>query len=535
MSYQFKDLIIDPERRTVLRGTEDIRLHALTFDTFLALIKSAPEPMDVDAFSQIVWESGYLSQETLAQRITLLRKALRDDPKNPVYIRTVRSKGYVLNGIPELATGEIKAPKLNRFKRANPGLIMSSLAGCAILLTAVLMFSATSEKGRVSHSVADPSPATVLTARAKSQLKLHQSQETETAIQLLNDALTAEPDHHDARLTLSFALTTRVTKFRGNNEDKRRAEALSRELIEEDDTQSNSWSALGYALSSQDRTDEALAAYRRAYELNPDNAPALSSAAHLYLMRGDLPHALDLELQSRRRGGRSRYAEIQIAQTLDMLGLPQAGDWYAEAARLNPHQVVVTAELARSYLRHGHYERAYDVLDTVNGDDKNSPQILHLKARAAHGLGRIEDAHTYMVQAGDHAKHELAAFTALHGNSSKAEEYLKPDGLFILEAGTSAYSRIDFAEIAASLGRNKQAAHFLAQAVGLGWRDKGWLHHSPYLKEVMQTSEGLDIAKRLDSILISQRDLILSDDSFTPSLEQSDVSSRTVKSPIAQE
>ena len=43
-----------------------------------------------------VWDDVVVSDETLAQRVRLLRQALGEDSQNPRYIASVRGRGYRL-------------------------------------------------------------------------------------------------------------------------------------------------------------------------------------------------------------------------------------------------------------------------------------------------------------------------------------------------------------------------------------------------------------------------------------------------------
>lgn len=71
----------------------------------------------------------------------------------------------------------------------------------------------------------------LLERRAREQLSLYQPKESERAISLLRAALERSPDLSDAQLTLSFALSTKATKFNGGAPEKAEAEKLARALI----------------------------------------------------------------------------------------------------------------------------------------------------------------------------------------------------------------------------------------------------------------------------------------------------------------
>lgn len=508
MRYIFNDLSIDTGRRVVCRGKTAIKLTDLSFDTLIALMDSAPEPLSVSALSLSVWGVEHVSDETAAQRIALLRKALGDDPKNPAYIRTVRGLGYAIVGDVEQLRQESAA--VRRPAQSSIRMMAAALVMIFLLFGGLLFLVGPNSGSLTSDSFANSSNASetsLLVVRAQEQLDLHQSIETDRAISMLRDALVQEPDSFEARLTLSFALSTKATKFGGGPSEKKEAELLARALIAERPDSSNAWSALGYTLGSQGRMNESLSALQYAYQLDPKNAPAASSAAYVHLVQGQLYQALDLEFEVLQAGGRSRYAEIQIAQSLELIGHPAAKRWHEKAMILNPGQVVILSEVARSHLRHGRKNAALETLSQAKGEDQSAPPILQMRGRANLALGRVEAARSDLRAAGQRGHHDLAAIDALNGNPTSASQLFSPAKLADLDGDPDPEYRIQLAEVAAALGKNDEAIRLLAQAVNLGWRDIRWLKQSPFLAELVASREGRSLEGRILRELDTQRRL----------------------------
>lgn len=508
MQYILKDLSIDTDARTVRRGDCDIKLPELSFDVLVKLIQAAPEPVTVDEFSRSVWRSGMVSEETLAQRITLLRKALGDNPKAPRYLRTARGLGYAVT-CPVSSTSHEADSKFYKFFQPRFGLVTATLA-IASLISAGLFYLSAETRLNSSSIAAEASPksdTSLLLERAQQQLSVHQARETDRAISMLRQALAAEPNRFDSRLTLSFALSTKATKFGGGIAQKLEAETLARELIEEQPTNSNAWSALAYALSSQGKTGESLPAYEQAYQLNPANTPALSSAAHLQLLLGNFYQALSLENQAKKRGGSSRYAEIQIAQTLEFIGHEAAGNWQAKALSINPGQVVIISEIAKSYLRKGNLTAALEILTQAEGEDKQAPQILQLRSRVAIIQGDFAKGRDLLKSTGEYGEFDMTVLKAASGDTSQARELLRHK-LANLESLPNADDHIALAELAAALGHEDEASSLILQAVNLGWRDTNWLKYSPYLESLMASKAGQEIEEQIATEVKIQRQLI---------------------------
>lgn len=507
MQYVLKDLSVDTETRTVRRDEITFDLPDLSFDVLIKLLQQAPEPVSISEFSKEVWRAGHVSDETVAQRITLLRKALGDNPKSPTYIRTVRGSGYAALG-PVTLMDNVSSKFNSTLTRH---ILFATSVGLVLFVFTLAFFSGEFGIHAIPESKAanlkEKSTNTIHVERAKQQLSLHQARETDRAIAMLREVLTLEPKRFDARLTLSFALSTKATKFGGGLNKKQEAEALARGLINEQPESSNAWSALAYSLSSQGRVDESLPAYEYAYQLNPQNAPAISSAAYLHLTKGNLHQALLLENQAKQSGGKSRYAEIQITQILELIGHPAAAEWRARALSLNPGQVVILSEIAKWHLRQGNPQTALEVLDLAEGDDQFAPQLLQLRSRAAILLGNIDQAKQHLNATGDYGHFDMTLLNAISGDVTPAKELLLTK-LANLEADATPDTRIQLAELSAAVGRNDQALKLIAQAVNLGWRDANWLKQSPFIGSLMSSSEGLKIESRIKRELEGQRRLI---------------------------
>ena len=91
------ELHINLSSRTVRLGEQDICLTSFEFDLLHSLARSAGCILTRDQLLNTVAGRGYeVFDRSVDVHISSLRKKLGDDPKNPVYIRTIRSAGYML-------------------------------------------------------------------------------------------------------------------------------------------------------------------------------------------------------------------------------------------------------------------------------------------------------------------------------------------------------------------------------------------------------------------------------------------------------
>lgn len=107
------DLLVDLERQTVRRGSELLELTVRSFRLLEVLIAHSPERVDKDQLISEVWDDTVVSDDTLAQRVRLLRQSLGDDGQKPRYVAAVRGRGYRL--IPPLReVGSVVSKRLPR-------------------------------------------------------------------------------------------------------------------------------------------------------------------------------------------------------------------------------------------------------------------------------------------------------------------------------------------------------------------------------------------------------------------------------------
>ena len=128
------DLTVDLERRSVRRDTEALDLPDRSFALLAALLRYAPETVSKDQLIREVWDDAVVSDETLTQRVRLLRQSLGDDSQNPKYIMAVRGRGYRLVA----AVAKVDAlPARGKARRI--GMVAAAALTAALALTWQLM------------------------------------------------------------------------------------------------------------------------------------------------------------------------------------------------------------------------------------------------------------------------------------------------------------------------------------------------------------------------------------------------------------
>jgi len=123
------ELEVDLAGRSVWRGGERVELPELSFRLLEVLIAHAPGSVGKDELIREVWGDVVVSDETLAQRVRLLRQALKEDRQKPRFIASVRGRGYRLICSVELASSPLKLKALRWKWTAAAALIAAVILG----------------------------------------------------------------------------------------------------------------------------------------------------------------------------------------------------------------------------------------------------------------------------------------------------------------------------------------------------------------------------------------------------------------------
>jgi len=126
--YRVDDLEIDLDNESVRRDGVRLDLPDLSFRLLATLVVRAPERVTKDELIQEIWDGSVVSDETLAQRVRLLRQVLDEDSLNPRYIASVRGRGYRL-----ICPVEALAPDSRAIIRRNRWPMLAGVATMAVL------------------------------------------------------------------------------------------------------------------------------------------------------------------------------------------------------------------------------------------------------------------------------------------------------------------------------------------------------------------------------------------------------------------
>ena len=111
MRYQFENIVLDPDRRELTRGSRPIKPGPQVFDLLLHLVRNRERVVTKDDLIEVVWGGRIVSESTLTSHINAVRKAIGDTGDKQRLVKTIARKGYrFVADVREDAASERPAP-----------------------------------------------------------------------------------------------------------------------------------------------------------------------------------------------------------------------------------------------------------------------------------------------------------------------------------------------------------------------------------------------------------------------------------------
>lgn len=510
------DLMVDLRRRRVTRDGDDLDVRGLTFDLLAALIRRDGGRATLQDLVDDVWRGEPVSNEVVTQRVRLLRRALDDDPSNPRYIKTIRQQGYELC-VPAVAARATQPPTQEAGGWSRRGRALALVVVALSVLGAFLFLW--SNQGTVTT---DP-----LLERARTYAGTGQGDDNLRAIDLFEQVLASSPDNYAASLGLSFAYSQRVCRHDRNPEYVARARTLAERLLAANASDAEAISALAYAEDCAGDLKAALAGYLRAYELDATQLDALSSAAHLLQVKGELAAALENGIFVERKvGSRAfRYIDIQIARCLELMTFDEAaGARYARTVMLHPDNLFAAAANVRFLMSRGRRDEAREAATRSVRLGAASADLLILQGELAFLDGdsaAVAEALERAIAATQTNTWPHIARAILVPGAVSAEQMEKYRSELLAEMNADSgwpIVALNLAALHAHLGQTQSALTTLGKAVDMGFRDAAHLEASP-LYAALRLVAGYDAElRRMRSLASAQRDRALAARWWSPAL-----------------
>jgi DNA-binding winged helix-turn-helix (wHTH) protein/Tfp pilus assembly protein PilF len=482
------DLMIELDEYAVYRDEEAISLPKLSFELFIYLIRNAEKICTLEQISSAVWTNTVVSNETIVQRITLLRKALNDDPKSPKYIESVRGRGYRLIVKPIYQT-----------KTKNK--LIANLAIALILVGVIatsywLMRPSVLPEKAVFVQTTIPSEKSIdlvnsLLERGEYYLSVGQNENIDRAIALFDEVLAEDSSNQAALVGMSLALSKSVCRYNQPVSRAGKAKQLANQAISLDKHDSRAQAALAYSWDCEGNLERALEHYMLAVELDPDNYKSIGSAAHLLESKGELLSAFGLNKRVKKLKPDNHMTELQINRIYELLKFtPQAQKGYKQLFSLYPDNVFINGAYPRFLFFQGHFSQAKEVIEKVFKRDVERSNIFLIYAEVLWLLEGQEKALPWFRKAAKVNTRQSFAKTVqelLDKELSIEEAKARISDIeeSVANGDTWSPNYIE-ASLIALWGLNDQEASMslLQKAVNLGYLDSEYLTISPLFLEL---------------------------------------------------
>ena len=507
--YFVGDLVIDVASASVTRGGRELDVAGLSFDLLVALARRAPDVLGVEDLVASVWKGDVVSDETVVQRVALLRRALDDDAREPIYVRSIRGRGYRI--VPEVLSRRAATTSLGR------RLWLSLAAAAAVVTATVLLWPEPPDSSRPAKT-AYPSVAE-LVARADEYRARHQEADTELAASIYRSVLERVPDQVEALAGLSLALSQGVTKFNHTGAERDQALKLAKRALEVAPDHAGANYAHALALDSRGQVAAAIEGYLRADELG-GGVSGLASAAYLFQVQGRLARALQANLEVYDRFPQAHYVEVQIATTLGLLGFEDAAViWFERAHTLRPDNVFAALALAQFRLSGGRLDEAERVAEQALSDGIRRSELHAVLGHVAELRGLKAEAALHYRGAIEVSVRSCVAATRLWlldpsdmGGDAGGICFGPPGRVFPAVILDDEYPAawVNAVVAYASGGDTEKALAFLDSAIELGYRDADWLLLDPLLQGLRSEPEFIRRIERIRGLLEEERAEVLS-------------------------
>ncbi|MCJ8319067.1 MAG: winged helix-turn-helix domain-containing protein [Colwellia sp.] len=367
MIYKYVDLTIDSLEFQVTRNSEIIKLPKLSFELFLYFLNNSEQICSIDNLAENVWRTTQVSDETIVQRITLLRKALNDNSKHPIYIASIRGRGYRL--IQPVYQQDKKQPK-------SKPILLYSAALCILCVGLVFFIWLVNapEQALTRNSVENHKIE--LLDRAKYYQKIGQQDDLTRAVTLYRQLLAQQPDNIKVLIGLSNSLNKLVCRYNFDRKHAIQAQKLAEHAIILQNKDAGSWQALGFSWDCQGNLEKALSAYLKAVELAPADANSRLGAAHLFTTKGKWLKSLQLIQQSKALNHNAEVIELQLAKIYELSGLfHQAEVLYKKLFQLYPDNVFINEAYPRFLYIQGNLSEAKKAFNIAFARKTNSAYL----------------------------------------------------------------------------------------------------------------------------------------------------------------
>ena len=139
-AFEFGPFLLDPAKRSLLRGGIPQSMTPKAFDLLALLVRHRARVLSKDELLSTLWPETFVEEANLSQQIFVIRRTLNGDSESAEYIATIPRRGYRFTAqvlerseIERLAGSAPNEPARRRSRWLVPSL------GAAVVLVAALL------------------------------------------------------------------------------------------------------------------------------------------------------------------------------------------------------------------------------------------------------------------------------------------------------------------------------------------------------------------------------------------------------------
>lgn len=503
MHYQFLDLLIDTETRSIFRGDMRLEITGLNYELLSYMLSKGTEIVTFDELIEQVWNGSLVNNETVTQRVRLLRVVLDDTGKQARYIRSVRGKGYQLCAPSKQVNTILEKNKPYKSFALVMMVIVVFVSGVAISVWPKQNNKTIAEKSLYERRL----------ERAQSFLQQRNADDIARANTLLAQTETDGLSDPKWLLTKSLSLSTQVCRFGGEPVLAKQAEKLALKAQSALDNISNAEYLRAYALDCLGEVDSAIAAYRSAIKHSDAPGPGMySSLAYLLGENGKLAESLKLHRQIYQSNDREDYLFLQLGNNYNALQYDTIAEhFYSLSFELYPQNVFSNATYPRFLFSVGQIAKAQQVLEEALERPQHADLfIIQADLRMLNNdiSGAIESLEKAM-----RLKPHVTFYQTLY---RLQQPFIKDEELYqwlknieqSYPVTPNAAKQLERALVYAKLEQLEQADLYFNEAVNLGFLNKKMLLSSHFLAPIRALPNFELALAKMDGLISAQRQSI---------------------------
>jgi DNA-binding winged helix-turn-helix (wHTH) protein/Tfp pilus assembly protein PilF len=394
--YEFGPFLLDPGERRLQRNGELVPLTPKAFDLLLAMVEQPGRLIEKEVLLRNVWPDTFIEEHNLADNISRLRKALREDQKGQKLIETVPKRGYRFvaevrkqNGAEDMPTASVDRPIR---RRAIP--VLWVLLPILLLAGGLWSYAKIEQRARVQQLVFQGN-----FYRAK-----WTEPEIRKAIELYNRALALNPNAGETYAGLANAWLFLSDAHVAPRVAMPKAKAAALHVLRLDGSAHNHVSIAVISMQYEWDWVKAEEEFKHAFKLDPHHNPAhqlygwyLMAVGRLTEAQAEMKRALEADPVndfSLWELGLAYYFARQFDEAVEhfrrAIALEARSHW--------PHMF-----LAWAFERQGKLQEAVSELNLAARLDDN-PQVLASLGHAHAASGRRDDAQRVIAELEETAK-----------------------------------------------------------------------------------------------------------------------------------